>query len=242
MLIISKFKDYYDGVGGSMGVDKKIVYVRQQKIINKTDKDFPERFKYKGFKERLKSNDIFQHISYFSYNGYYDFRKKLNLILIYPFLIGFCGKYYLGWKKTTQSSVNITYNYNDVKEYVNEERNLFFRSINIYDFMKNIENMDDISFFRKYNTPVFVVDYSSEKRKVENKFIINPILKEYNFYKIFDSYTAFQEIQMFIGGVLSNNENDNIIEINDKHKIEQHGFDYKWSFRKEPTKKNKRNL
>jgi len=67
------------------------------------------------------------------------------------------------------------------------------------------------------------------------KFFINPVLKDYEFYKIFDSYQAFQEIQMFISGVLGSKEKD-IIMIEDKYKIASHGFD-KWSFRKEPEKK-----
>jgi hypothetical protein len=237
MLILSKFKDYYDGVVGSMGVDKTIVYDRQQKIIERRDKDFPERLKYKPFKERMKSNNVFQHISDFSHNMYYGFRRNDDYVEVNPFLIGFCGKYYLGWKKTTPSDINITYNFDDVKEYVNDKYNTVFNSVNIHDLIRDIENMDDMSFFRDYNTPTFVVDYSLGRKK-DDEFIINPILKKYDFYKIFDAFTAFQEIQMFISGVLGSNEN-NIIEIDDKHKIQQHGFDYKWSFRKKSNKKKK---
>jgi hypothetical protein len=50
-----------------------------------------------------------------------------------------------------------------------------------------------------------------------------------------DSFTAFQEISMFLGGVLGAGEK-NIVEVEDKYKITQHGFN-KWSFRKEPEKK-----
>ena len=68
------------------------------------------------------------------------------------------------------------------------------------------------------------------------KFFINPLLKDYQFYKVYDAVQTFQEIQMFISGVLGNKEKE-IIEVADKYKITQHGFDKKWSFRKEPTKK-----
>ena len=57
------------------------------------------------------------------------------------------------------------------------------------------------------------------------------------FYKVIDAFTAFQEISMFIGGVLGIGEKE-IVEIEDKYKIGQHGFD-KWSFRKEPSKKKR---
>ena len=50
-----------------------------------------------------------------------------------------------------------------------------------------------------------------------------------------DTFTAFQEIQMYISGVLGTGEKE-IIEVEDKYKIPQHGFN-KWSFRREPTKK-----
>jgi hypothetical protein len=46
---------------------------------------------------------------------------------------------------------------------------------------------------------------------------------------------AFQEIQMFISGVLGIDENPTV-EVSDKDKIISRGFDYKWSFRKEPKK------
>ena len=57
------------------------------------------------------------------------------------------------------------------------------------------------------------------------------MLKDYEFYKKFDSFAAFQEIQMFLSGVLGNKENE-IIVVSDKDKIAQHGFD-KFSFRKD---------
>lgn len=68
-------------------------------------------------------------------------------------------------------------------------------------------------------------------RKAE--VIINPCLKDLGFYKAVDPYTACQEIQMFISGVLGNNGKD-IIDISDTSKIAKHGFD-KMSFRKKKT-------
>ena len=65
---------------------------------------------------------------------------------------------------------------------------------------------------------------------------LNPHYNDYEFYKVFDSFTAFQEIQMFMGGVLGSGEKE-IVEVADKYKIGQHGFD-KWSFRREPDKKS----
>ena len=64
---------------------------------------------------------------------------------------------------------------------------------------------------------------------------INPILKDFEFYKVFDPYTAMQEIMMYIGGVLGS-PNRPMIEISDKDILEGKGFDNKISFRQGPTK------
>lgn len=71
----------------------------------------------------------------------------------------------------------------------------------------------------------------------KNDVIINPILSEYNFYKVKTAWEAYQEIDSYICGVLSFPQNA-MVEIEDKYRIEQHGFD-KWSFRKLPTKRKR---
>lgn len=56
-------------------------------------------------------------------------------------------------------------------------------------------------------------------------------LKDWGFARAVDPYTLFQELSMFIGGVLPRNPNP-MVEITDQNvKVAKHGFD-KWSFRK----------
>lgn len=56
-------------------------------------------------------------------------------------------------------------------------------------------------------------------------------LKDLDFPRAVDPYTLFQELSMFVGGVLPRNPNP-MVEITDQVvKAEKHGFD-KWSFRK----------
>jgi hypothetical protein len=168
------------------------------------------------------------------------------------FIIGFCGKLYLGWKlfysveefdvlknvMTDVPKVDIIYGYENVKDFINCR----FWKRNLDDDVKYVLNYDPINIFREINAPVFVYDSAlvikndDYGRKLNlGVFIINPILKDYEFYKIIDTFTAFQEISMFLGGVLGRGEKE-IIEVDDKYKIKQHGFD-KWSFRKEPENK-----
>lgn len=73
--------------------------------------------------------------------------------------------------------------------------------------------------------------------------IVDACLKDYEFFRLKDPYTDFQEIQMYLGSVLSNNQ-EKIPKIDDKTLAQAKGFD-KWSFRKEPSdvksKRSKRN-
>lgn len=56
-------------------------------------------------------------------------------------------------------------------------------------------------------------------------------LKTWGFARAVDPYTLFQELSMFVGGVLPRNPNP-MVEITDPDvKVAKHGFD-KWSFRK----------
>ena len=67
---------------------------------------------------------------------------------------------------------------------------------------------------------------------------INPQLKRFNFAKVLDPYTAYQELQMYVANMAMPNKP--IPEISDKDMLEIKGFDPKWSFRKEPTKKKRK--
>lgn len=62
-----------------------------------------------------------------------------------------------------------------------------------------------------------------------------PVLKDYNFQKVKDPYTAFQDIQSYKFGVLGCNENE-VVTISDKDRIAGKGFDTKYGFRTRPHK------
>lgn len=64
------------------------------------------------------------------------------------------------------------------------------------------------------------------------------MLKEYAFYKFFDTYTAFQEIHMYLGGVLGFG-NPHVPVPDDKTTRDIKGFD-NWSFKKPPGGKKRR--
>ena len=54
-------------------------------------------------------------------------------------------------------------------------------------------------------------------------------LQQLEFFKVLDPYTAYQELSMWVGGVIPKNPNPMVEITNDAVKIAKHGMD-KWSF------------
>jgi hypothetical protein len=69
-------------------------------------------------------------------------------------------------------------------------------------------------------------------RDNEHCFDVNPYtLKQLGFAKALDPYSAFQELSMWIGGVLGGTSPETVKIVDDKVLIENHGFDNRFSFR-----------
>jgi len=249
MLIISKFKDYYDGVVGTTGIDKSIIYNRDSKEFIRKDKDYP-KFLINSYFLRKKT-DVNPIVDLTPYHN--PPLKKDILYQTYKyFVIGFCGKQYIGFKffyedkNTINNSIkyDIVYGYDNIISYLDMTKKLYHNNNNFEEKYNKIIDLNTINIFREYNTPTFIyIDsigyYTIGKNKIDHqseKFIINPILKDYEFYKVLDVYQTFQEINMFLGGVLGNNEKD-IVEVDNKTKILKYGFDLKTSFRKDKSDK-----
>ncbi len=245
MYIISKKKDYYDGVVGAVGVDKTIVYTREENIID--ERHIPVKlYQHKG----RWSDDA----SPFEQIGDFRLDPKCRFKNFSIFIVGFCGKTYVGWKfyyekksyvpfPTNELITEIIYDSNIAKRYFigrywKDNKNWEEKFDEV---VKQCNNVNLMEFFREYNSPIFVLDFDYDRKIIsdyfgrtrrETKLIVNGKLSDYEFYKVFDAFQAFQEISMFISGVLGDKEK-NIVVVEDKYKIAQHGFD-KWSFRKEP--------
>ncbi len=113
------------------------------------------------------------------------------------------------------------------------------------------EYSDDIGYSDDIRLKQFFVDWRSDNDKlfVELKCpvwlmrfyerspngLLNPVLKELGFDRIKDAFSIFQEISMFLANILV--EQKTVDSVDDKHRIQQHGFDLKESFRN--TKKKK---
>jgi len=240
MYIISKKKDYYDGVVGTTGIDKTVVYNREIEIIEDNSK-FPKEFNpHNMFYKRSKRHLV--------NGGYYDCELESIYHQNSMFIVGFCGKLYIGWKFYREEKVQ-PFGIRNLETHITYDRDFIKKNLKpnnwrdkLMDDLNFIDTYDSMHIFRHLKVPIFLYDEDYKRTSIDNRaprrksvFIINPILGDYEFYKIFESFTAFQEVHMFMGGVLGSGEKE-IVEVADKYKIGQHGFD-KWSFRKEPKEK-----
>lgn len=88
------------------------------------------------------------------------------------------------------------------------------------------------NIFFEHKTPLFYINHDLKYYSYKYDLYINTHLDKIDFVKIFDPYSAFQEIEMYVSVVLGI-DSQKTIEVSDKSKIESHGFDYKYSFRKD---------
>ena len=240
MFIISKKKDFYDGVAGTVGIDKTIIYNRN--VIDVEEKDIPVFFKKKRFDINGTHNTIISNLSRNKLKK--EFQKKY--VDYSHFVVGFCGKLYVGWKLYSEEKLrlntNIITEITDDVDFVNSlvESNKW--NGNFVENVNKVKQSDAMQLFREFNSPIFLYDsntsikkYGTFSIKSNAKFFISPILADYEFFKVFNTFQAFQEIQMFLGGVLGSGEKE-IAEVADKYKIQQYGFN-KYSFRKEKQEK-----
>ena len=70
----------------------------------------------------------------------------------------------------------------------------------------------------------------------KDEIIFNGKLSDYQFYKVFDPYTCYQELDTWLSGVLAYPQNI-MIEVGNESKIQKHGFDSKYGFRTRPKNK-----
>lgn len=258
MKIISDFSDYYDSALSSY--DDNVVY--QRKTIEYNIKQKFNRFlrsneKYDtvntlyneiGLKYRrfLHNNsflsDEYQTWYFTNYNSYvaadivksgikYTFRE-------YKFILLFCGKIYPGIRVTLvdkDNTITRLHFYNN-ESYIN-----FLANCNLHLKTAKDHLMLKLFFSRSgsdVDTDFHITNKITNVLVDSEKIIINPRLADYEFYKVFDTYTCFQELEMWMAGTLSYPQNI-MVEVSDQTKVEKHGFDKQYGFRTRPKHKRK---
>ena len=240
MRIFSKHKDYYDSVQ-AYGADPITVYNRKKSIVEKNKTE-------QILKNPLIKNLIEQLPSISRSRNTDQYPALSDQAVIF-----FCGKFYLcfvfNYKETKNS---YCYNFIQIEDVIRQwgskkQKEFWFNKKSdtylwhmplkdqipkIFDYMsKNQTNPYLLQLHHELGVPVFSLAFGQHAWEIT----LNPVLKQYRFYKIFDTYRAYQEISMFISGVLGG-QSPPIVEISDQTRIDKHGFD-EWSFRKGSSKK-----
>jgi hypothetical protein len=232
MKIISNFKDYYDSVG-RYGFDESIKYIRRTESIEVLTKDYfgPDTFHTRGWNNLGKHNKKFEAQSLHQC-GIGDISGR-------SYILGFCGSLYKCISLETidtfkKKLTGIFYDKSSLKDWVSLLRDSKYKIlgrdiVEIFNVPIEYESRIKEIFF-KYKTPIFILTQSIIDSGGSHTLTINPSLKNFKFFQIKDPYSAFQEIQQYISGVLGVNVNP-MATISNDSMIVKKGFDLKTSFR-----------
>jgi len=249
MRVISNFSDYYDGVLAYGHDDRDVVFNRREAVIYQEpltgkalwygDHKFSPEYRKL---EKLFSNTCIHAMNYLKGNRIARF--EIVTILL-------AGKAY-GGIRVKISSMLETFD----ETFYDEEALFKFLEKHEVDVKDRNETMSRA--WKRWNDPCMRtprehlklrgVDFSDVALTMKAPIIVviekeyregncayaNCRLEDYKFYRIMDAYTVFQEIDMFISGIMAP-EGRPMVQIEDKYKILEHGFD-KHSFRKSPEK------
>ena len=235
MLIVSKFHDYYDRVV-SFGIDKTVVYQRTESKIE--------------FKRTWQESKIVGT----PHEEKFYFSKGVEAEA-YKYVIGFCGKLYpvikfiLHYEDRLES--HCFYDEASVRKFlshkkISKEKQRWWYSEDfsvLTDYgLSNFFNNKKWSFLSKHfvehNVPVFVYGRLGD-HKHHDYLVLNPRLKDFDFYRAVDTVTAFQQIYMYISGVLGVPTNP-MVKLNDKELAAKKGHGDPYSFRRLPGEKKRK--
>lgn len=263
MIIHSKFQDYYDSALG-FGVDETIHYARKEEEFFSNEIDMCDENVYERIQRYVRSSMRWE------YNNLMDGRSTRTGILnprIRHGVIVIGRNVFVGVLFINPNPTNpVTYFCNTFEDLKNAceksgmKYNPEFETHKFHGFLfgkartnretfeRRIENtqkyleehFSDIEdLMVKLNTPILVFtegDHDNRFHVVKDAF-----LKPYGIVSKLDPFQTFQEISMFMGNTLCNNEPD-MVEISDKHKRDGKGFDeisFKNRGGKKPRRKNK---
>lgn len=261
MKIISKFSDYYDSVlAHTQNVDDGNIYLRLPETIELYATQLNELKSLlllcsNRTTPKMYETQRFIPSGYFSYSTFIlGFCGKF-----YPIVQITKDEKSVAILKEQDFSYFIKDYPRIEKEYTKTRRHMYnrqeYQNCNSYQecfdtffrlfYQKSLPLKNDNLFF-EFDTPCFLIEtlncsqsyrYMSGHIKKNVKIHKNPNLNMLNVQHIIDPYTAYQELDMYLSGVLGANS-PKTQEISDKNMRDKKGFD-DWSFKKLPSKKNK---
>lgn len=222
MKIYSKFRDFYD-IGLQYGVDPHCKYIRKTEEIYRDDP---------------RHDEIARTIG--AYGG--DTPSKYDNVSAYHRVL-FCGKMFLCVEIYGGPEDSFFYTYDSLyrfakargnrdllKDVTGVNANRFWKHKTIEQVFYNyptdrVEQLVDISI--EFGSPIIQLTTGHYRDDVVR---LNPCLNNIKFVKVLDPFTAFQELSMFISGIMGG-QAPPMVEISDKVRLEKHGFDKIKSFR-----------
>jgi hypothetical protein len=229
MRIIAEQKDYYDCIQAE-GQDRTLVYLRTPEVVEIEWFRFP----FPNVTGQVATGRM--------------------IVDITTHIVGFCGKIYpaleLAFRDTDAKPVfclNRAEVDSAMKELLSPARLAIYqgkdrsfprwqryglmptRSRYDHFFEECSQKQNDYGrYFQEKRCPVFVATVKSTSSA---RIVYNSLLRPYEFYRVFEPYTAFQEIAMFLANMA--NPEKPMPVIPDELKAESKGFD-RWSFRRPP--------
>lgn len=144
--------------------------------------------------------------------------------------IGFCGLLYPCLEKLTDAyPLPREYHYLENPD-LDELELGWFTEKWLYD---SWNSKGELELFEKFSTPIFVVHH------LGRRVTLHPNLTEYQFYKLKDPFTTYQELSVYIGSRLVADQ-QGTQTIPDISLVESKGFDKIKSFRKEKHERKSR--
>lgn len=253
-LIAGKMHDYYDSLLKYNSTEGNTFH-RTDETVTLTV--YNRYLNYKGVEETKDDNHILSAlITPKHFGGKIEHKVNNSAICnFYSVSVLFCGKMYFGlrcdktvFNGTFNYITTYIYNYNEFESYCNREQ-IELKHWSKEDGKRWRKPLLRVERLKDYFEPIDMLNFS-----IENKLVIavvdgyyrtnvscqpvylNCELKPYEFYKVFDPYSAYQELSMYVDGQLAYPGNLTV-EIEDKYKIAGKGFDPVYGFRTRPKDK-----
>lgn len=234
MKIISKFRDYYDSLQAH-GTDHDLLLLRE--TVEHKDKNPGWAPLFKHFEPC---------VTYRSYDQYRAFRetRKWSELRVQTGVVLFVGKPYLFFH-TSRSlrdapftlEERFIYNLAEIDALVQEHG-----SESIYEHSKSYKwsrpqkswvlsvwelahSKSFEAFASEMQAPIIYIGGKGWAKTY-------PRLADLQFYKVVDAWQAYQELSMFLGNIAAPDRVP--VNIADRDRVQQHGFDMKYGFRTRP--------
>lgn len=246
MRIISSFKDYYDGVQ-RQGYDAQHPYVRKTEVIEiQNNEDFP----FGGWVGRgYRSSDevSLDNCSVIIVAGMPFLRKEITYLQNDGIQRVVCSESFYNADSMEKRVKQLDPDFN--KSGTNERWMRWGRRHDLNEHIKELRTFPTPdhktkaqALCAKYKTPIIEIRYDHPKDghsnswKIRGYIVLNPMLNIRGFAHAMDPFTIYQELAMYVSGVLGAPANP-MVDVSEKVMVKKKGFDPTYGFRKRPSDK-----